>query len=560
MSADERDEFWDIEKLIPRRKKRAGISFDVSGTEISETPHDGENDTREQNKLSFENRGVQFTEKTVCEYTPDNVFIKKVRVCSRKSAYRYYEDFEQTMHKYLRLTVKEAERVPFFSYVPQYSQLSSARLSWYLYWRSGCRRREYVPTDYSYVLLYIFELLNFDNPKYPERIIDELCSLWRAYRRDYPQLDRCMPDWACDYCLIHRVGLPYETLSDFMDEFLPFVSLREFFLGNRGEGEQVYARAVVAGASGYNYRKSKYYTPENKAAFDTHILSAASTALEVSSQKLKEVCREENCSSARRDAYAGALCTSSAKRVLYIEYLPLYRSGELRAEATLAVKYAENRLRAVLGVRSRLSTAGLSAEIKNSIDAYFAEHFKERFERVKKGERAADAVPGYMAYYDSPGGGLEPGRAASIEAESWETAALMSESFDGDEDADAALDEDTRASAQRTLQELSYDVNETPSVFDVTAPCGGGYGDGGFEVLFSEIDELSLRVLALLADKQPAAAAKEALSGGSFISDICERINASALDAVGDILIECDSGEYYILTDYESEVRKWLRI
>lgn len=535
---DERDEFWDVGKLLPKTKKKSVMAnYDTTAALIT----DGQSIDTPSSELSLgcEPRAAHKNEeKLLCEYSSDGAFLGQVRIYSQESAFRYYEDFEYTMHKYMRLTVKQAEKVPFFSYVPQYSQLSSARLSWYLYWRSACRRREYLQTDYSYVQLYVFELLNFTNPKHPEVMIEELCSLWSAYRGEFPQLDRCMPDWVCDYALIHRVALPYELISPFLDEVLSYCSLREFYLGATDESRGAYTRAVIMGATGYNYKKSKYYTKENKALYDEHILGACEYALAASSDGFSRLCEDKEYSSMRRDAYAGALCTYKAKRIIVIEYLPLYRSGKLRAEATFAVKYAENRLRAYLGIRSRLSVTGIDAKIKDSIDEYFREHLSLSPSAV--GSNAAERMPAdYMAYYDAPtaDGGFESAQA--IEEGSWETAELMAECFDDSEQVPSILD-----SIQITEEPQAEmpDMSQTDS--EDTPP----------------FDEMCRAVLALIYEGKSEEAARVAVSGGRFIGEVCESINDLALDFMGDIIVECGSGEYHIIEDYESEVEQWLRI
>ena len=530
---DERDDFWDVASLLPKTKKRAGrVSYDTLGVDISEPETVRDMAKENSQKLSRESLASQTrkNETPLFDYAPDSPFIRRVSVYSQDSAYRYYEDFDAAMHKYLRLTVKEAVRVPFFSYVPQYSQLSSERLSWYLYWRSGCRRREYMQTDYSYVLLYVFELLNFDNPRYPDRMIEELCQLWRAYRRDYPQLDRCMPDWVCDYCLIHRVSLPYSVVGDFVDGFLQYATLREFYLGLGEYNEDGYARALILGASGYNYKNSKFYAAEHKALYDEHILSAAAYAVGASSEQFRDVCRGEKMSVLRRDAYAGALCTYKAKRVVVAQYLPLYRSGELRMDATFAVKYAENRLRAYIGVRSRLGVDGMSERIRAAVDEYFDSHLGRLPRSYRDSDFDARVEASYMTYYEAPSSSLEMERAISIEEDSWETATLMGETFEDD-----------------AVEEVSETEESSDAQTDVdTAPI--------------RLDAHMREVLSLISQGKSAEAKRFAVSAGGFISDVVERINESALDLIGDVVIESYDGEYRIIEDYESEVSLWLKI
>ena len=412
-------------------------------------------------------------------------------------------------------------------------------------------------TDYAYVLLYVFELLNFHNPKHPDRIADELCSLWCAYRREYPQLDRCMPGWVCDYCLIHRLEFPYGTVGDFIDEILQYVPLREFFLGAGERSEDSYARAVVMGASGYNYKKSKYYTADNKQLYDTHVPAAAARALSQASEKFRDVCSQGACSVIRRDAYAGALCASSARRVLRIEYIPLYRSGELRAESQLAVKYAENKLRAVIGLRSRLSVTGIRAEAKQTIDDYFTEQFPEHFDRTGRTHEERELSREYMAFYESDSSGLEFGRAADIEAESWATAELMGEAFD---EGYVSEEDGSDTCIPDEVHDVSVPVLDLEFSFEQNERADGGSDAEPMAELCAALDPLSLEVLKLIASGAQREAKRTAAAGGAFLSDICSKINEAALDTAGDILIECASDEYYILEDYESEVKQWLRI
>lgn len=536
---DERDDFWDVASLLPKTKKRQGrVSFDTSSVEISEPDAPTSVSTDAPRKLTgeFFVSAPRKNETLLFEYAPDSPFIRTVSVYSQDSAYRYYEDFDETMRKYMRLTVKEAARAPFFSYVPQYSQLSAERLSWYLYWRSGCRRREYMQTDYSYVLLYVFELLNFDKPRYPDRIIEELCSLWRAYRAEYPQLDRCMPDWVCDYCLIHRVSLPYSVVGDFVDGFLQYASLREFYLGCCEHTEDGYARALIMGACGYNYKNSKFYTSEHRALYDEHILSAAAYAVGASSEQFRDVCRGEKMSVLRRDAYAGALCTYKAKRVIVAEYLPLYRSGELRMDATLAVKYAENRLRSYIGVRSRLGVEGISERIRSAIDEYFELHLGTSVYSHREYSGDERSAADYMAYYDSPSTELEFTRAVDIEQDSWETAVLMGESF---EDEDSVHDDIEQNEPENEPENEREDGKDEDTI---------------------RLDDLMREVLRLIYEGNNEDAKRTAISSGGFISDVVERINEAALDFMGDVVIENESGEYRIIEDYDSEVKIWLKI
>ncbi len=559
MSETDRDEFWDIDKLLPKKSARRAAKFDTTSVGISSAPMPPETSnpalfSSSELKLSACSAAKEKeTARLVLEYSPENAFIGKVSVYTAPSPYRYYEDFELTMHKYLRLTVKEAERVPFFSYVPQYSQLSKQRLSWYLYWRSLCRRREYVQTDLSYIILYIYELLNFENPRHPDRIIAELCSLWRAYRAEYHQLDRYLPDWVCDYCLIHAVSLPTDIVSDFIYDTTEHSTLKGFYYGAENVGSDAYTWGMICAASLYNYKKSKYYTDENKALFDTHIKAAVSFAL---GEKLGGGSEgERSYVRHKRDVYVGALCTAAAKRTLYIEHIPLTQARLLRSETTLAIKHAENRLRGILGIKSRLSTVGLDLKLKEKTDRYFAEAFGAEISSEHR--RTQETEPDYMAYYDSQTHGTELCRAADIEAASWDTAQLMCESFDEDDELlfaeqDSAQKEDKKEKSDIS-KEASKSSAEAVPLLDFEAYENE---EGSCELC---LDFCEREVLSLLLLGKSKEAERTAAEHGRFLSAVCERINEAALDILSDIVTEQRDGEYYVLSDYESEVKQWLK-
>ena len=397
-----------------------------------------------------------------------------------------------------------------------------------------------MPTDFSYVLLYIYELINFENPRHPDRIAEEVCSLWRAYREEFRQLDRYLPDWLCDYCLIHGVRLPYDMISDFILDVVEYASLGEFYFGDPSGKKSSYSTFIVCSASGYNYKKSKYYA-DNKEAYDLHIPGAAAYALGIEDTERSSA--EEPKTIVKNDVFVGALCTSAARKSLRIEYVSASRSGVVRTEATFAVKYAENKLREAFGIRSRLDVRGLPDEVRSRIDGYFADLFGVNTGLSRKSE------PDYMAYYENEKKGIEYKKALEIERSSWETTALMCESFDEDTEVSEPADaESERASVFETYTDSGAESEDIYSE------------DGGYSALFRALDQTEAEVLSCTYKKDQRGAAAAAQKSAAYIGVICDEINEKALEHTGDILIECANGEYYVIADYDSEVEKWLKI
>ena len=207
---DERDDFWNLDRLVPKKEKPKYIStrHDTEAVEIT----DGE-DAEADATSTVISRVIKprKSEETVApddEYTPESPLISRVAIYRWKNGYNYYEQFCEDAKRLAAAVAPPCEHVPFFSYVPQYVQLSRAQLCWYLHWRGRVFAGEYPKTDYSYILLLIFEIINLAENADTKKGQKILCELWLNYRDEFPRLDRYLCEWICDYSLIHHLPPP----------------------------------------------------------------------------------------------------------------------------------------------------------------------------------------------------------------------------------------------------------------------------------------------------------------------------------------------------------------
>lgn len=357
------------------------------------------------------------------EYVPDSALIHRVRIFRWKSRYPYYEEFVRTAEKLLGARGQQCERVPFFSYVPQYSQMNPQQLAWYLYLRECVRNGEFPDTDYSYVLLLVYEILNLSDRISPDRGQALLCGIWAGYRERFRQLDNYLPEWICDYSLVHRLSAPACLNGGQLAEIMRHCALKEFYVsGGAADG---YVQVLLAFCCNYDYRKSKFCTPESRELFDRTVAAVLRQATELLSEsgRLFSVSGMDD-SRLTRDAYSGALCSWRVKRKIEISYCSFSRSHELRFLITDIVKYTENKLRAWLGVRSRLTIYALPVRLRERIDAAVAELLPAKQTANRKQE-----IPAYERLYDLPETPLSFSNAADIERLSWNTTQKLVEAF-----------------------------------------------------------------------------------------------------------------------------------
>ncbi len=527
----ELDSFWDIERIVParrsvpQRKTKSTDTVEITVSSVLENINEGE--VFNSSKITVSDiaarniYGGQKQSPILLEYEPQNSLIHKVRIYDMPSQYRYYEEFYKTAKSLRERKVDSAEYYPFFSYVPQYDQLNEKQLDYYLYFRGKAEKGEFVRADLSYVLLYAYEIINLGEYIDTKRGQAMLYSLWVEYGKQYPKLHKQLIEWLCDYSLIHKLSPPKDvdihTVADVS-------ALKEFFVTQSGNDYTDYAEILLAFSSSYDYRKSKFAIGENKVLFDEHVIAALAACVKhLSSGSILSglgFCD----STLPRDAYAGALCCYNAKKKIEIDFCSFSRTNELRYIVGEIVKYSENKIRAHIGVKSRLSCYLLDNDLKAIIDAYFSRTLV-RYNRPRRNEKREE----YEALYDLPKAPLSLSGAKLIEEQSWETTRKLVEAFECNEN----IEKTEIIEPVDTAKEKTEKSNEES------------------DSLSDALGELYGFALAVYTNDYEAQR-REAQRLGKMPDSIVDSINERSFDFFGDILIE-DNGEgLEIVEDYRS--------
>ncbi len=578
---DLNDDFWDIDEMLPRKKVGAVFSNDTETVEIhvnsqSErkgTPipkSDGWQErlnemrrsapassipaspsdrlerakaalkTAEAKHLSYAaaaygdkeekmNEPIEVTpsDEPLFSYSPKrNPLLENVTVRLWPAKYSFYEQFRNNAVRYFDREGKECPREPFFSFTPQYVQMTHKQLEFYFYFRSKIRRGEAIKADYSYILLLIYEIINVPDLLPPENGVDMLVFIWDSYRKEFPKLDRHLSEWVCDYCLIHKLDGRYIPPS-LTSEAVRSCTLKEFYVGLDAVEGSPYASALFSYASLYNYRNSKFITDENRTLFDTHIKAAFIHAFtKAENEQLTIFAPIGNRAmiplKVTRDAFVGALCAYNVKRRIEVSYLSVSRSAELRYAVTDAIKFAENNVRAMLGIRSRFHTPNLALPLRHAIEEYFAPYKKE----LKKEQEKEARLPEYDVLYEPISHEFSLSDAKDIEERSWVTTELLTEGVEE--------------------YELEEEVTSAPVI--VAPKEESGDGDG----------EIAKALMYLINnDKQGFASLSQDM--GILPDALCEAINDRLYDTLGDIAVEQSDDGYSIVVDYMEEISQWLK-
>ncbi len=516
-----KDDFWAIEKLVPKRNKPTVTrpSSDTSAVEItSDAPLASQDTSRLE--LSRDSIRQAPSSPTVDaapddEYAPACPLIENVQIYRWRNNYNYYEDFLRDAKRYYRASVAEAAHVPYFSYVPQYVQLSRDQLRWYVYWRGRVREGVYPETDYSYILLLITEIINLSDNMDTKLGQHLLIELYRHYNRTYPRICRYLSDWICDYSLIHHLPPPDDHDASLTEN----CTLKEFYVFFEGDdASDNYARLLIKYCSSYDYKKSKFAIGDNIAVYDRHVVGALAYTIDRCSEPgsiLSGAGLDSNMIT--RDAYSGALCSSEIKRRLKVKFFSFSRSHELRFLVADMIKYSENKIRAYLGIKSRLSVFGIPDAITRALDAYFAETLPV-IKRTPYEEESA--VLDYDRLYEQPHTELSLENAEKIEQSSWNTTQLLVEAFDGE--------------VPSTVEPEAVIEEKRAESDDIRTALGEKYE------------------FVLAALREDFATQKSIASRLGLMPDaLADMINDIAADIIGDIILEDALGGYTIIEDYK---------
>lgn len=533
---NDRDAFWDIERLVPKRSSSLSPFATKETVTTYESPAPRVNMTEPPQRTDADralNLGAGESESE--SYTPSGMgLIKRVTIKKFIDKYDFYDSFRRSALLYFDYKTARCDFAQFYSYMPQYSQLTPSQKNYYFYWRDEVRHGRYPRSDYSYIYLYVYEILNLPDKIPADEGIKLLCAIWREYRRALPRLDNYLSIWVEDYCLVHRLPPPINELSGVLFECIGRAKLKEFYLADINEVGFGAIEPLLAYLSDYDWRSGRFSSGGGKETsalvagegYKRHMERAMYLLLH---NVWNSISTSGNIKPTRvaRDAFPNSLCTHSVKCKLEIEYISLADADEVRRGVTAAVRYTENKLRALLGVKSRLAVKDLPDEYKLILDRYFDQYFKEEQRRLKEAGR-----PSYEKLYEAPKGELSFSGADEIERASWTTTARLVEFSEGRDD------EGVKPQIEEKSLELTHsDASGAEKEDNSPAPISR--------------EEMAFLEACLSSDR--------GFSGTTPRETLAEGINELFLDIIGDIVLEEMDGAFCVIEDYREDVEEWLK-
>lgn len=523
MADYDRDTFWNIEKLIPRKNQT--LKMFSTKPKVVDISIDGEvKDDNERRTLTEQTSCSLYESPEEKEYFSDTGLVRRILVRKLQDKFDFHGNFVKAALLYYDFKAPPCEFVQYYSYMPQYAQLNHAQKEYYFYWRSMVRAKKYIKTDYSYFYLYVYEIINLPQKISPKDGIDMLIDIWCAYRDKLPNVDQNMALWIQDYCLIYNLECPMARIRDFVFSSVGASGFTEFYLSDIESLGDSGITSVLSYLSDYDWRAGKYAGGDNREPYARHMIGALRTVISSLFRDGKIFNSQAPLSVMERTAFRSALTTSDVKYRITAEYRPLSCNNTLRALITSTVKYTENKLRALLGVKSRLAVNGFSSEYRELIDSYFS----VLFDKVNR-ERAKAARPEYEIMYEAENTPFSAANADEIERASWGTTARLVSEDEAEEAEDTSVFENQPANF--TAEEDTDDDNAGSNTIEFLRAVLGG-------------DTAKMKNIAA--------------SCGMLCDALADEINEKLYESVGDIVITLNGDSYELVEDYREDVMEWL--
>ena len=475
---------------------------------------------------------------------------------------------------------------------PIYGAMSTDQLRTYFTWRTDARSGVYTPVDKPYIILYCYELLNKIGVLSSADAYNRLSAVWEGCRSFCPALDTVLPRWLKDFRAFNDVGDISDSPAESALDTRPPDDLD--IMEHRYSGKLDYLMQI----SSYNLRGSIFFSDKTRPLLDG-ALEAALTALDGYFDKSGITMFELLCGKLRKDfswvPFSGAYVDMSrmdgfhSLKISPTEQYTLKRGepclesfepSPYRSFAGWILKSIESVLRKRTGFRYGISpniTPVLNDFLNRDklVRAAAAPEFEELLPDAvnawcdQNGIYPPKKQPKKRSAYnfdESPSpGSAAPQKPVPVEIDITQLAKIREES---DETTRKLIVEEADTVTADELSERIHDISEDD--FDEQAAGFAHYADnagpaeistvsGAVSSAFSGLPDGWREFAQALTDDDIALL--KALNDGTAES-LCrsrnvmpeteyDRINALAMENIGDVLIE--NGE--LLDDYLADIQ-----
>ncbi len=479
----EKDEFWSVDRLLPKIRSKKSHDLSEKGAEIAglfAAP------------LPFR--------------AGEKIFCKNSRII-RSYQFIYFQN-----------PAEAPLEAPFVSVL-----------------ESAVRNREKRVVGFAEIISYCAAMINRENSE--QAALEDFLWLWETYRGDFALADKFFCDLVCDFCLYYGLDFPFERLSPLLctsqlavKPFLFNLFLFDYLFTpshrlNRQEIEFILKNVTKTG-----YRATKAYHSNARFAglCEEIVFQCFSKGLMQRTdlnENLFHIQIPSEVKTTRKLFPQIPIGKEGEVRVTLI-FIPMLYDENIRERCDALLRYIENRIREMLKLKNSLTRIPISPLHKSFIESILAPYEVQTASFRKQAEISTekpDFVPRKIE--------VDIAKAIDIEEESWGVTKELTESF---------LSGETELVAIGAAQDEEFDRKYAAELEKIEKPQSEAGEIDLFWEFAAALTPEEERLLDLLLYHTSEEARAYAFSIGQFFEGMLAAINAKAQDTVEDVI--CSAG------------------
>lgn len=458
---------------------------------------------------------------------------------------------------------EEVREIPLQKYWTTFRQLNERQFNWYFYWRTQVLQQRYLETDLSYIILFVYELINYSFNHHAAFNVSMMETLYEQYKMIQPKLGNYLPKWTAD--MLYELGEPelakdwdtsseeetphlYQALEEkyplqdismnTWNKYIKYGRKSAYFNENRAKVYKVYKESIGL--------LERYYEEKNE--------SLITNWFEV--KEIREV----------RDIFKSAVMGRSYDS-LHVPVKYYLASENLKEQTTALMKYSENiaREKNEISYRVKVKENTLPDELYEEIRQHFfsvSTQFKknnkenvdsqERFKVVQdiKIEEPETAIP------ESPDTITEPEKDETVSTETFFDMTHIDALSEQTENLAAMFDHEEESEDNEFL----HDKQETPPSVESEPDFHASFmvdevEEEDYIDLIAALEEQEKRFISLFSERTNRMVGSEdatafAKQSGVMLGVLLSELNYKSNEYLGDVLIESSNDHYQLSEEF----------
>lgn len=289
---------------------------------------------------------------------------------------QFCEDSIQYKDRY----IKTAREVPLMAYWTSFQTLSKDQLMWYLHWRGEMLNQRYIDVDMSYIILFVYELMNYSFNQNAAFNVSVIVNLYENYKDREPKLENYLPRWIAD--MLYELG--------------EIELAKEWDQHDEGETPKLYAaleeelpldKISMTTWRKYlkNHRQTAYFTENRSRIYN--VFKNGLTALESEKKELLEHWFKVVDSRKIRYLFQSAVMFRSVEPI-HVPTINIIPTDSSKETITAMLKFSENVSRKINGVRHqvKVNEDDLPTEFKEHLESRYLDKASTQEKPIKKAD------------------------------------------------------------------------------------------------------------------------------------------------------------------------------